>query len=261
MKYNNQKKTAILIGTGPSLREIDIKLLKDWDTMTFNRAYIAFEDWGFDPTYYVSIDSNDLRAMYKDINGIITNSKIKYFFLADCQDNVFHSEIHFQNRKKVSAEDMFISQPNVLSIRKSSHRFGNISFEPHTGGIDMHHYPNVGLVGLCILRAMGYEEVALIGCDARYRDDTESNKYIEVDGNEYHSTKDFDLNHFRNDYFGKGMRFGRPNEKQIIAMWNSIRPAIDALDNFEVYSCTPGSNLNESYTYIDFNKFLKGERN
>ena len=62
------KKTAFVIGTGPSLRKIDMSKLKDKKTVTFNRAYIAFDDWGFDPTYYLSIDSNDLRSMYKDVN-------------------------------------------------------------------------------------------------------------------------------------------------------------------------------------------------
>lgn len=61
-----KKRTAWIIGTGPSLRNIDISKLKEQHTITFNRAYVAFEDWGFDPTYYLAIDSNDMRAMYKD---------------------------------------------------------------------------------------------------------------------------------------------------------------------------------------------------
>jgi hypothetical protein len=40
-----KNETAWVIGTGPSLRNIDASLLKDKPTITFNRAYVAFEDF------------------------------------------------------------------------------------------------------------------------------------------------------------------------------------------------------------------------
>ena len=84
MKVKN--KTAFIIGTGPSLKDVDVSLLKDYTTITFNRAYIAFEEWGFEPTYYLAIDGNDIRSIYKDINNLILNSNIERFFLYKVND-------------------------------------------------------------------------------------------------------------------------------------------------------------------------------
>jgi len=107
------KDTAFVIGTGPSLKDIDVSLLKDHTTITFNRAYVAFEDWGFDPTYYLAIDGNDMRSMYKDINNLIVNSKIQQFFFAKINDNEIHPEDSFQDGDRCSSKDMFIDSPKV----------------------------------------------------------------------------------------------------------------------------------------------------
>ena len=81
------KKTLYVIGTGPSLRDIDMSLLKDKDTITFNRAYVAYEDWGFTPTYYMCIDANDLRSIYGDIKELTETTDTK-FFLSRTTDNL-----------------------------------------------------------------------------------------------------------------------------------------------------------------------------
>jgi hypothetical protein len=56
------------------------------------------------------------------------------------------------------------------------------------------------------------------------------------------------------------MRFGKPNQEQIISLWREGKKQIDLLDNFKVYSCTENSNLNNFYDYIPFEEFLKGKR-
>jgi len=260
----SEKKLAWIIGTGPSLNDIDVKKLKDHKTMTFNRAYIAFEDWGFDPTYYLSIDSNDLRAMYKDLNKVISNSKVEAFFLTDCKDNDRHAPEHFQDQDKVGAKEMFVDKENVYTIYNSRRTgLGKIKIDHENNSIKAKHHNNSGFMGLMVLYALGYNEIAFVGCDARYRDDEESNKDIIKHGKrggEYESTADTDINHFRNDYFGKGMRFGKPNESSIISIWRRGKSVIDAIEDLEVYSCTPNSNLNGIYKYIDFEDFLNGKR-
>ena len=54
--------------------------LKNYDCVTFNRAYVAFEDWGFVPKYYLAIDGNDIRIMYKDLGGLIKKHKTKIYW-------------------------------------------------------------------------------------------------------------------------------------------------------------------------------------
>ena len=253
-----KRKTAWIIGTGPSLNNIDVSRLKNEHTITFNRAYVAFEDWGFDPTYYLAIDSNDMRAMYKDINSLITGSRVKCFFLAHLTDNEIHGPESFQDNDK--KDDLFLKNKNVYFIHQGHHGLNGTKLVHRANKVFSSHDPNAGIMGLKVLYALGYNEVAFVGCDARYKDDEESNKYITKLGREYISHADYDVNHFRNDYFGKGMRFGKPNEQMIISLWRQAKYEIDKKADFNVYSCTENSNLNDFYQYIPFNDFLDGKR-
>jgi len=265
-----KRRLAWIIGTGPSLKNIDVSKLKNQTTITFNRAYVAFEDWGFDPTYYLSIDANDLRAMYKDINNLILNSDVKAFFLPKIDDNLEHDKESFQDGEKV--ENLFLDHKKVFTIVQDKFDEETLNVAslypkdttilPTKREIHSYHDSNGGVMALKILKALGYTDIAFVGCDARYRDDAESNKYITCLGNEYVSHEDYDVNHFRDDYFGKGMRFGKPNERWIIGLWRWASLQLKQEENqyFKVYSCTENSNLNEYYPYIPFEDFLNGAR-
>jgi len=270
-----KRRTAWIIGTGPSLKNIDVSLLKNKHTITFNRAYVAYEDWGFDPTFYLSIDANDMRAVYKDINNLITNSNTKVFFLPKINDNLQHDEESFQDGDK--KENLFMFNKKVFTIIGQDDPIHGdsipkwvASMNPQDTRIDFknrniytYHDSNSGIMALKILKRLGYSEIAFVGCDARYRDDEESNKFIDTSlGSEYVSHENYDVNHFRDDYFGKGMRFGKPNERWIIACWKHAAKQLKDLyaNHIKVYSCTEGSNLNEFYKYIPYEEFLKGKR-
>ena len=256
------KKTAFVIGTGPSLRKIDMSKLKDKKTVTFNRAYIAFDDWGFDPTYYLSIDSNDLRSMYKDVNKLIENSQIEKFFLAACEDNATHPESHwYQDQEKVESHyGMFTNSEKVYWIEKGPQKIQDCKIHHDPRTFSSHHHPNAGWMGIKLLYALGYNEIAFVGFDSRYKDDEESNQYITKIGRGYTSHADYDVNHFRDDYFGKGMTFGKPNMDQIISIWTSGKEEIETMSDLEVYSCTENSTLNGVYKYIKFEDFINGVR-
>ncbi len=271
---SNKIRTAWIIGTGPSLRKIDVSLLKKQHTITFNRAYVAYEDWGFDPTFYLSIDANDLRAMYKDVNKLILESNTKAFFLPKINNNLAHGPESFQDNDR--RENLFIDHKKVFTILgQDDPEVGEqippwvASLNPQDTKIDFKsrkiysfHDSNSGIMALKILKALGYNEIAFVGCDARYRDDDESNKFITNIGGEYISHENYDVNHFRDDYFGQGMRFGKPNEKWIVACWKHAAQQIEESysSHFRVYSCTENSNLNAFYKYIPYEEFLKGKR-
>lgn len=244
-------KTAFLIGNGPSLNDIDMSLLKNQDTMSFNRAYIAYEDWGFDPTYFCAVDGNTMQTINEDVHKLVETSSIKKFFLLSDNGHVHNCE----HLVLPVAENVFhirwTSFPSVATALPNVVEDGN----------DLYFavLANAGVVGLTILKHLGYEEVAFVGQDARYVDDAQY-RDVDVIGGEYRSHEDNDVNHFRSDYFGKECIFGKPNQDQIISIWSGIKDWIDAQENFNVYSCTPNSNLNPYYKYIELEQFLKGER-
>ena len=245
------KKTGFVIGTGPSLKNIDMEKLSQYDCITFNRAYIAYKDWGFVPKYYLAFDGNDIRAMYKDINFIIEKyPETKFFILDDEHSNSIHPPESFQDGdKKDSLFDW--SKPNLYRIRESRGYFSGL-----ISGKEINlpvYLPNAGWQGIEVLYALGYDRIAFVGCDSKYRDDAESNKDITSIGREYISSEDTDINHFRPDYFGKGMRFGAPNTSQILSIWNQGSGLIP--NDLKIISCTRNSAVNPWFEYVDFNKF------
>ena len=255
-----KKKTAYIIGNGPSLANTNVSLLKDKTTMSFNRAFIAYEDWGFDPTYFLAIDGNTLRGMHKDLNILIDKSNIERFFLLNIEDNPAHGYV----------DDLFTKADNVtfISDRKEWQDMNDVENPPFTqmreddkNNISCFVPPNSGLAGLLILRWLGYNEIAFIGQDARYLDDSiYRDDSIEKIGSEYRSSKNNDQNHFRSDYFGENMVFGKPNQDEVINLWAQTSLWIHSQTDFDVYSCTPGSNLNPYYRYIPLDEFVEGKR-
>jgi hypothetical protein len=272
------KKTLYVIGTGPSLRDIDMSLLKDKDTITFNRAYVAYEDWGFTPTYYMCIDANDLRSIYGDIKELTETTDTK-FFLSKTTDNDKHDPEDFWQEEWVNDKDMIPARPNVTFISdsidtKEGQRYG-IKFmdiwesrhpDPNRNEIKMDVVPNAGCLSITLAFILwGYDEVAFVGCDCRYKNDDESNKHLVKKGKSFRSTENYDVNHFRDDYFGKNITFGAPNEEEIIYVWGTLVGFLPLIGEYtgkdhQVYSCTPGSNANAFYPYISLKNFTKGSR-
>ena len=177
------EKEAFIIGTGPSLKKIDMTKLKDKITITFNRAYVAFDDWGFDPTYYLAIDSNDIRSVYKDINNLVLNSNIKKFFLIKTNDNQRHTTTDFQDGDIVSNENMYVKSNKIRLIHPTNYSYDypllcdTIESE---NMINTSLPPNAGFLGLKMLYHEGYRKIYLLGMDARYSDDIEYSLYYSL---------------------------------------------------------------------------------
>jgi len=84
---------AWIIGNAPSIAKLDMTRLKDEITFSFNRAYIAYEDWGWYPNYYMVIDSNILRQITNDINDLIRSGEIgQYYFNRDGSENIIKAD-------------------------------------------------------------------------------------------------------------------------------------------------------------------------
>lgn len=255
-------KTAFIIGTGPSLNKIDIKKLSKEKTITFNRAYVAFEDWGFTPTYYLAIDGNDIRSFYKDINNLVLNSSVNKFFLYKLTDNQKHALIHFQDNDFKSNEEIYEESDKIFLINAINGSDDSPiidDFILNENILTTSVLPNAGFMGLKALIFLGYKRIVLLGMDARYQDDV-TYRNVQINGGAYKAKNDDDTNHFRDDYFGKNITFGKPNQNQIITIWESfIKKTLPNHSDIEIISCTEGSNLNKFIKYIPFEEFIKNQ--
>lgn len=82
-KENNnftKESTIFIIGSGPSLRDVDVSRLNGLNTFSMNRQYISYGEWGFFPTYYACIDKRLRRYIAEDIANLVDEAPIKKFF-------------------------------------------------------------------------------------------------------------------------------------------------------------------------------------
>lgn len=230
----NQKTAPLyIICTGPSLREVDMSLLRGQHTMSFNRSYIAYKDWGFEPTYYAALDHVVNQDNKDDIRQLIEQSNIKRFFFS--RDNT--SSRHFTSSKTTLIEVESDPQNPNLEF-KSRLKVGN-----------------TGLFGLQIaIGILKYTKIYLLGCDASYQEKIPG---IQQSKEGIISQTNEDLNHFRLDYYGKGKTYNIP--KAYIyhyPAWKSFyENYLVNQETIKVFNCSRTSKL-DFLPYKDFRKTI-----
>ncbi|NQT03917.1 MAG: DUF115 domain-containing protein [Planctomycetes bacterium] len=226
-------KRAYVIGNGPSLNDIDIKKLASETTMSFNRAHIAYEEWGFYPTYYMCIDGIVLGNIKDDINRLIKHSSITHFFLPDW------------------IRPSIIDSNKVTFIHLNKGQFFGTGFD------NLSVLGNVGACSTQVLNILGYNQIVLLGTDCRYEEsdlecvEIEHNPDDKVRRIVYKSKGDCDPNHFRPDYFGAGCEYGKPQQQNHFKNWKYLSEHASSYD-VEIISSSPNSNLNTIFPYLEF---------
>ena len=207
-------KTLYVIGNGPSLNKIDISKLKERTTISFNRAYIAYSDWGFYPTYYQIIDPTVFEDNKYDIKDLFDKPIEKFIF---------------------GNSSYFKGSVSALGLDASRIEYANIVGDVSAASV-LHFFHR-------------FDRFVLLGCDNRYSEKQEDMKYKKVttslNKTAFLSEGD-DCNHFRPDYFGKGKLYGHPNQPNHFRAFQMIP------DKSKVISCSEGSNLNSLFEYKNF---------
>ncbi|MCP4156978.1 MAG: DUF115 domain-containing protein [bacterium] len=242
LKNKFKGKRVFIICNGPSLNKIDIKRLAGEYTFSFNRAYIAYDDWGFVPQFYSVIDKVVLPDNREDIGEMISAPDYKYmhFFFPGWAETVL---------KKNTENVYYLEDHSRLKFfEENLRRFVVLA--------------NVGATSLQIAFYLGFREIVLVGCDANY---VEKPKEVEIDENEtervgwtaYTSTGDTDPNHFCPAYFGKGKKYSIPNAANHLRGWLEIKKWVDVYNTFNphdyvsILNASPGTKL-EYFEKIQF---------
>jgi len=155
-------KKCIIMGNGPSLNNVNIDDLRGVDTFSFNRAYIAYKEWDFYPTYFACIDCRTFRTIYDDLKNLIdSDNPIKKYFTAPWGNMINGIE---QKNKIVQTD-----YTNVNAIEDSSLCFGqysDLSFPNLFKGTCP--LDNVSIWAVQFAYLMGYTHVGMVGVDCRY---------------------------------------------------------------------------------------------
>lgn len=244
IKSMDNNETVYLLGNGPSLNKVDVHQLKTKNTISFNRAFIAYEDWGFDPTHYMVVDPVVMENTADDVNRMIADSKIQSFFF----------------RKRF---DKYLSERNEkVKLIDFKQRFWERGFRWSSDLKRMGMIANVGATAIPVLCALGYKRVIILGTDCNYEEQNIKNvSIVENEGEPdrrivYKSEGDNDPNHFRPDYFGKGTEYSKPQTQNHFNGWKFISKTYKK-KGMEILLCSPGSRLASLFPEIEFEEAIK----
>ncbi len=235
--------TIYILGNGPSLNKIDIRKLKDKDTISFNRAFIAYNDWGFFPKYYMAVDVVVLQNIKEKVRELIESSPIEKFLLP------LWSRSYFGNSDKVCYLNLRDSR--FLKRRIWGKDFNRLSI-----------IANVGATSVPVLKILDYKNFIILGTDCNYIESNIKNVDIEYNPENrtgrriiYKSSGNDDPNHFRPDYFGSGTEYSKPQQMNHYKGWEFIAKRMKR-EKINIILCSPGSRLINLFAEGDFEDII-----
>ena len=205
-------KGCFLIGSGPSLNRIDVTRLRDYCTLAFNRSHLAWDAWGFHPTYYARLDPKGLKKSIQEVRDLLVTSRVQHFFLHE------------------SAQQLGIeSSPKVTHVKMLS---GDTFFAQTQMGSD---FGNVGASSLQILAGLGYQRIVMVGVDGYYPSlDTKVSASVVY--------QKADPDHFHPDYASPTSRVSSLSAETVLGRWPKVAQACKDR-NIQVRLASPGSAL------------------
>jgi hypothetical protein len=198
--------TVVIIANGPSLAAVDMTQLRSVSTISMNRAYLSWDEWGFTPSYFVSINGLVLQQFASDIVAL------------PCQK--------FINTRSRRFYDTGASDLILLNTGASlTDRFDVTGRKFSTGG-------TVTFVALQLAYLLGFHKAVLIGLDHRFASSTAPNQSETRDASP-------DRDHFRPDYFPPGVQWQGPDLVRSEYSYEVARQAYEAAGR-EIVDATEG---------------------
>jgi hypothetical protein len=167
---------CFIMGNGPSLKQTDVSKLKNEYTFGMNRVYLAFPEWGFHTSYFVSINALVIEQCAEDIHALPMPKFLSW-----------HAHQYI-----TPTEDLIFLHTTYTGPKFSSDVRGRV-WESAT----------VTYVAIQLAYYMGFEEVVLIGVDHSFKSKGDPNQTVVSQGD--------DPDHFNAEYFGKGFRWQIPD--------------------------------------------------
>ena len=169
-------KRCFIIGNGPSLKKTDVSKLEGEITFGMNRIYLAFPDWGFETSYFVSINDLVIEQCSEDIRSLPVPKFLSW-----------------RSRKHITPTEDMMFLHSTYTGPKFAQDVRRRVWEGAT----------VTYVAMQLAFYMGFEQVILIGVDHSFTSKGEPNTTVVSQGD--------DPDHFDTKYFGKGFRWQLPD--------------------------------------------------
>jgi hypothetical protein len=184
-------KTLIVMGNGPSLKNIDFSLLEGFDTFGLNAAYRAYEKMNWYPTYHGCFDHIVTDSHEQNFIRLINSGKIqKHFYIHNISDATNFVHINLQ------------TFGSTTKINTSPEDFSCFTDNGNSGA-------NACSVGICL----GYKKIILIGVDCNYLEYI-SGAVPYKGGLKIANTPEQNPNYWFDDYQQKGDEYNIPRGQQ-----------------------------------------------
>jgi hypothetical protein len=220
--------TLYILGSGPSLKTEEVRLLKYQETISFNRAYIAWHDWGFAPQRHMVIDLRVLECIHEDLLALL---------------DLYHGTTLYLNADGKWPE---------AEARGDRIRWLALTHDP-ARGYDPAHPRYCGDVAACSVQvagAEGFARVVLLGVDQKWRGRPSS----LTDGDARIASDSNDTDHFRPNYYSAGLRYSAECADAHIQSWE--RTIMEAAGSIQIVSANPCSALNRWLPLIDLRQTI-----
>ena len=210
---------CFVIGSGPSLKKIEVSHLSRLHTIAFNRSYIAWNNWGFAPTYYACLDAATLSLNTGEILNLPKQFPATKFFLPAIPATLRLGQTGGVFLCKTAPGNTFSTVISTLT-----------------------DFGNVGATSLQILALLGYRRIAMVGVDARY--------FLPADTQIPDALRHDNPNYFDCRYsHGRG-KPGDINMNKVLGQWPAVAAECSAR-GIDVRLASPGSAL-QCFPQIDF---------
>ncbi len=215
LKDTHRGERCFVIGNGPSLKNTDMSLLRNENTIGMNRIYLMFPELGFQTTYLVTVNDLVIEQCAEDLQ----NLDMPRF-------------VSWRSRKWLhSAPDLHFLHSTYTGEKFAKDVTGRL-WEGAT----------VTYVSLQLAYHLGFEEVILIGVDHSFASKGKPNTTVVSQGD--------DPNHFSPGYFGKGFRWQLPDLDTSEIGYQRARLAFES-DGRRIVDATVGGKL-QVFPKVDY---------
>jgi len=216
----NRDKPLILMGNGPSLKDVDFDMLEGFDTFGLNSAYRAYERMNWYPTYHGCFDYRVTESHKEQFVKLIDDSPIKRcFYVVNLRDS---EKLQFINLAEYGSTNKW---------NRSPEDFNNF----HDNGNSGANASSVGII-------LGYRKIVLVGVDCNYVEFIEGSKK-DGPGLIIEETPATNPNYWFDDYQQAGDKYNVPRGANFhLPTWNMFAYRA-AHEGIEVINCSSTTAL------------------
>ena len=216
----NNSETLVLMGNGPSLKDLDFDKLSGFDTFGLNSAYRAYQRMDWWPTYHGCYDYRVTECHRESFEGLIKDSPIeKFFYIINISD---------------SEKLQYVNMQQFGTTNKWNHNSEDFKA--------FHDNGNSGANACSSAVCMGYKRIVLVGVDCNYVEFVDGSQK-DGPGLIIEDTPDENPNYWFDDYQQAGDKYNIPRGTDFhLPTWNMFAyRAIHA--GIEVINCSPVTTL------------------